>query len=50
MEWSEENTLGIETPYTFSAPIASAATAATTAESMPPDIPSTTDRKPFLWT
>ena len=36
------------TPYTFSAPIASAAIAATTAESMPPLTPSTTERNRFL--
>ena len=49
-ECCEEYLLGMETPYTFSPPIASAAMAATSAESMPPDMPNVTDRKPFLRT
>ena len=39
---------GIITPRTFSGPIASAAIAAVRAESMPPDRPSSTLRKPVL--
>jgi hypothetical protein len=42
--------LGIETPCTLSAPSASTAIAATSEESMPPDSPSTTLRKPFFAT
>jgi hypothetical protein len=38
----------METPTTRSGPSASTAIAATTAESMPPDRPSTTLRKSFL--
>ena len=49
-ECAEEYLDGIETPCTFVAPIASAAIAATRAESMPPDSPRTTDLKPFLVT
>jgi hypothetical protein len=49
-ECSEEYRLGIDTPTTLAAPSASQAMAATTAESMPPDSPSTTDGKPFLRT
>ena len=41
---------GIDTPWTFSAPSALTAIAATTAESMPPLNPSTADLKPHLWT
>ncbi len=41
---------GIETPYTFSFPIASTATAATRAESMPPLSPIATFLNPFLLT
>ncbi len=50
LEWSEEYFEGIETPYTFCAPTASQAIAATRAESMPPDSPIRTDLKPFLAT
>ena len=39
---------GSPTPYTRSAPSASTASAATSAESMPPDMPSTTEGMPFL--
>jgi hypothetical protein len=41
---------GIETPMTDDGPSASTAIAATTDESIPPDRPSTTERKPFLRT
>ena len=37
-------------PWTLSAPIASAANAATNAESIPPEIPKTTDLKLFFIT
>ena len=40
--------LGIEMPYTASPPAASAAIAATSAESIPPDRPSVTEVKPFF--
>lgn len=40
--------LGIEMPYTLPPPTASAAMAATRAESMPPDNPRHTPVKPFL--
>ena len=46
LEWTE----GIATPVTRSGPSASAATAAVSAESMPPDRPITTPGKPFLST
>ena len=46
----EEYLLGIEMPWTFSPPIASAAMAATSAESMPPEMPNVTERNPFLRT
>ena len=49
-ECSDEYFEGIEMPYTFLAPIASAAIAATSAESMPPDNPSAIDLKPFFCT
>jgi hypothetical protein len=39
---------GSPTPYTRSAPSASTASAATSAESMPPESPSTTDGMPFF--
>lgn len=48
LEWSDEYFDGMEMPYTFCAPSASQAIAATSAESMPPDSPISTDRKPFL--
>ena len=41
---------GIETQWTRSGPSASAARAATSAESIPPERPSTTSPKPFLRT
>ncbi|CAM5316410.1 hypothetical protein SFUMM280S_03806 [Streptomyces fumanus] len=50
LECSEEYFDGMETPYTFSAPTASQARAATREESMPPERPISTDRKPFLAT
>ena len=50
IEWLDEYLLGIATPLTHLAPIASIAIAATSAESMPPDSPTTTLRKPFLAT
>ena len=43
-----ENGDGISTPSTCSRPSASAATTAVSAESMPPDSPSSTSRKPHL--
>ena len=46
--WSLLNRLGIATPWTFSGPRAAAASAATTAESIPPDSPTTTERNPHL--
>ncbi len=49
-ECSEEYFDGIDTPYTFCAPTASHAIAATSAESMPPDMPIRTDLKPFFAT
>jgi hypothetical protein len=45
---SDEYMLGMEMPYTFSPPTASAAMAATSAESMPPDSPRHTPLKWFL--
>ena len=42
--------VGIEIASTCSGPSASAASAATSAESMPPDMPITTRPKPFLRT
>ena len=50
IEWSEEYLLGIATPFTRFAPRASIAIAATSAESIPPDRPTTTLRKPFFST
>lgn len=49
-ECCEEYRLGIETQCTFAAPTASQAIAATSAESIPPDRPISTERKPFLRT
>ena len=49
-EPSDEYRLGMVTPHTASGPRASAAMAAVSAESMPPDRPSTTCEKPFLRT
>ncbi len=49
-EWSEEYFDGIDTPYTFCAPTASQAIAATSDESIPPDRPISTDLKPFFAT
>ena len=40
----------MDTPYTWFAPTASTAIAATTLESMPPDSAMITDWKPFLRT
>ena len=48
MEPSEEYMEGMEMPQTFSPPHASAAMAATSAESMPPERPSVTPVKWFL--
>ena len=45
---SDEYLEGIETPNTFSAPIASAAIVAQTAESIPPLSPRTTELKLFF--
>ena len=50
IEWSDEYLLGIATPFTRLAPSASTASAATKAESIPPDSPTTTLRKPFFST
>lgn len=50
LECSEEYFDGIDTPYTFCAPSASHAIAATSAESIPPERPMSTDRKPFFAT
>ena len=47
-EWPDEYLLGIATPFTRFAPRASIAIAATSAESIPPDKPRTTDLNPFL--
>ena len=47
---SDENLDGIETVWTRSGPRASAAIAAVSAESMPPEIPITTSSKPFFET
>lgn len=49
-ECCEEYRLGIETQCTFSAPRASTAIAATSAESIPPERPISTEAKPFLRT
>ena len=49
-ECSELQALGMPTTCTASAPSASQAIVATSAESMPPDSPRTTERKPFLRT
>ncbi len=46
----EECMEGIASARTASAPSASTASVATSAESMPPDIPMTTSVKPFLCT
>ena len=48
LEWSDETALGIETPRTLSGPSASAAMTATSAESMPPESPTTAFLKPHL--
>ena len=48
MEWSLENSEGIKTAITFSAPKASAARAQTRAESIPPERPKTAFVKPDL--
>ena len=48
LEPSEEYMEGMEMPQTFSPPHASAAMAATSAESMPPERPSVTPVKWFL--
>ena len=48
MECSDEYLLGIATPLTRFAPKASTAIAATSAESIPPDKPRTTERNPFF--
>ena len=45
-----ENRDGMSTPTTWSAPSASAAIAATSDESMPPESPISTSAKPFLVT
>ena len=50
LECSDEYSLGMETQTTRSGPSASTATAATTAESMPPDSATTTAPKPFFST
>jgi hypothetical protein len=50
IEWSLEYREGMSTPWTRSAPRASAAMAATNDESTPPDRPITTSWKPFLVT
>src|SRR3954447_7539846 len=47
-ECSLEHLDGSPTPTTRSGPSASTASAATSAESMPPDMPSTTEGMPFL--
>ena len=49
-ECSEEYRLGMSTTWTASGPSASAAIVATSAESIPPDRPRMTERKPFLRT
>ena len=49
-DWSELYRLGMATPVTFSAPTASTAMAAVSAESMPPLKPIITCRKPHLRT
>jgi hypothetical protein len=46
----DEKRDGIETQTTCSRPSASAASAAVSAESMPPETPSTTSAKPFFST
>ena len=48
-EWSVENREGISMPSTFSFPRASVASAATRAESIPAESPSTAFENPFLW-
>jgi hypothetical protein len=50
MEWLDEYSLGIATAFTLLAPRASTASAATTAESIPPDRPKITDLNLFLST
>ena len=50
IEWPDEYLLGMATPFTRLAPSASTARAATSAESIPPDKPTTTLRKPFFST
>ena len=47
---ADENEDGMETPTTPSRPNASTAMAAVIAESMPPESPTTTRRKPFFRT
>ena len=47
-EWSLEKRDGMDTPCTWSAPMASTATTATSVESMPPDRPITTSVNPFF--
>ena len=47
---SDENREGIETPWMRSAPSDSTASAAVSAESIPPDRPTTISEKPFLST
>ena len=47
---ADENRDGIETQWTRSAPSASTARAAVSAESIPPETPITTSRKPFFAT
>jgi hypothetical protein len=49
-ECCDEYADGIDTPCTAPAPRASTAIAAHTAESIPPESPSTTEAKPFLRT
>ena len=49
-ECALDHSLGRLTTWTASGPSASQASVATSAESMPPDSPSTTDVKPFLRT
>ena len=49
-ECSDEYGLGIDTPFTLFAPSASTAIAATSAESIPPLSPSTTDSILFFRT
>ena len=49
-EWSDDHSLGMPTTCTRSEPSASRAIVATSAESMPPDRPSTTERNRFFST